>query len=252
MKEDPVKDGNDDKSGKTNTIETGNNQINNKKDISSSSSELGIIDHINLIFNQCDNNKLEGIKSLWYGSLWNTSDYIAQIYKYQPLKQVKCIMIWYIFSIIFLLILSIVYIFSTMQQFSLESFSNTSSDFESSVNSGWASSGWGWGDSNQQASDTNNDNSESNDLQFSTFDAFMMFISMSSVQLGLVQHVMAFGSLYNQKREDQNDGNPSKYGKCIKKGSFICAIIIFIVMIMLIVVVIETLQTLAEWDNDTF
>ena len=80
----------------------------------------------------------------------------------------------------------------------------------------------------------------------------MMFISMSSVQFGLVQHVMAFGTLYNQKKENQNNGNPSKYGKCIKKGSFICAIIIFVVMIMLIVVVIETLQTLAEWDNDTF
>lgn len=43
----------------------------------------------------------------------------------------------------------------------------------------------------------------------------MMFISMTSIQFGLLQHVITFGALYDEKKEN------STCSKCIKKGSYI-------------------------------
>ena len=40
------------------------------------------------VTSRSDDKRLEGIRSLWYGSLWSTSDYIASIYKYKPWSDV--------------------------------------------------------------------------------------------------------------------------------------------------------------------
>lgn len=187
-----------------------------------------------------NDDKLEGINSLWYGSLWNTSDYIAQIYKYQTLKQIKCIMCWYIFAIVLLLATSIIYIEATLYQFSLESFSSTmktNPDFAAEIIS-------------SQTSDFEFIYSstlsliEDNYVEFGTFDAFMMFINMAAIQIGLFQHIISFGTLYDVKK-----GQESKCGKCLKYGSYILSVGILLIMICNIIILIVMIKVITSFNN---
>ena len=117
---------------------------------------------------------------------------------------------------------------TTMEQFSLESFQSTSNNFDAAARG-------------EQGTDEG--------VEFSGFDAFMMFISMTSVQIGLVQHVIAFGVLFNDKKIKDNGNGVSGCGKCIKYGSYVCGCIVFIFMIIMIVTVITTLQFIASFDD---
>jgi len=196
-----------------------------KDDANESPQEEEIADGESIADTIGDKKKLEGIRSLWYGGLCKTSDYIAQIYKYKKMEHVKPIMAWYLFAILFLFILSIVYIIATFQKFTL--------DFAASL---------------MNSIDLESTSDEEEGIEFGVFDAFMMFLSMAAVQFGLFRHVMAFGSLYNEKAEIQQNG-PSDSGKTIKYISYCCGGIVFIVMILNIVALIRMMNFIAQMDD---
>ena len=87
------------------------------------------------------------------------------------------------------------------------------------------------------------------DYEFEGYETGMFIISLMAVQFGLVQHAIAFGELFKQKRKDDAT-DPEHYVydswdkcvscccRCCAGSQFVCMIGTFVMIVLLILFII--------------
>ena len=208
------------------------NEPNNQKTMDSALSEQEYkYPKICLLFIPATSNqKLEGVRTLWYGALWATSDYIAHVYKYTSWSKIKLIFIMYIITLVFLAGILLYIMFAQLDE--MQGGTNKDGDV----------------DTIKIPCD-----------EFPTWsDAFFFFNAIITAIFGLFQHQLVIGELFFKKRREsmisENDKEkeiPSGCNECdydtgIKYGCKYSAYPVFGIYFGLLIYnlmdIIETIQ----------